>query len=98
MADITVLGAHKLYLNGEIDLDALGKRIIPLAWDNNFKDQELIGELFIEIAYINDGVAAVHIFFHAIKHLLNVKPDIAGLIVSDLPRSMFSVTRLFAFL
>ena len=62
MADNIALDALKRYLNGDIDLDALEERIIPLAWDNDFKDQELIGELFIEIAYFNDGISNEHIF------------------------------------
>ena len=62
MADNIALNALKRYLNGEIDLDALEYRIIPLAWDNDFEDQDLIGELFIEIAYINDGVSDEDLF------------------------------------
>ena len=62
MADNIALDALKLYINGDMDLDTLEERIIPLAWDNDFKDQELIGELFIEIAYINDGVSDEDIF------------------------------------
>ena len=62
MSDNIALDALKRYLNGDIDLDALESRIIPLGWDNDFEDQDLIGELFIEIAYINDGVSDEDIF------------------------------------
>ena len=62
MADNIALDALKRYLNGEIDLDALEERIIPLAWDAEFADQDLVDELFIEIAYINDGVSDEDIF------------------------------------
>ena len=69
MADNIALDALNRYLNGDIDLDALEDRIIPLAWDDNFKDQELIGELFIEIAYINDGVSDEDIFRERVSWL-----------------------------
>ena len=69
MADNTALDALKLYINGDIDLDALEERVIPLAWDNDFKDQELIGELFIEIAYVNDGVSDENIFRERVSQL-----------------------------
>ena len=69
MADDIAMDALKLYINGDMDLDALEERIIPLAWDNDFKDQELIGELFIEIAYINDGVSDEGIFRERVSQL-----------------------------
>ena len=69
MADNIALDALKLYLNGDIDLDAFEDRIIPLAWDNNFKDQSLIGEIFIEIAYINDGVSDEDIFRERVSQI-----------------------------
>ena len=62
MADNIALDALKRYLNGEIDLDALEERIIPLAWDAEFADQDLVDEIFIEIAYISDGVSDEDIF------------------------------------
>lgn len=34
--------ALKLYLNGDIDIDALEARAISLAWDAEFEDQYLI--------------------------------------------------------
>lgn len=45
------------YLNGEIDLDSLEECIIPLAWDDEFEDQDLIDLVSIEIAYISDQVS-----------------------------------------
>ena len=73
MADNMALEALKLYLNGDIDLDALEERIIPLAWDNDFKDQELIGELFVEIAYVNDGVSDEDTFRERVSQLASVR-------------------------
>ncbi len=69
MADNIALDALRLYLNCDIDLDALEDRIIPLAWDNDFKDQEIIDEQFIEIAYINDGVSNEDIFRERVSQL-----------------------------
>ncbi|MXY45914.1 MAG: hypothetical protein F4Y44_02800 [Chloroflexi bacterium] len=73
MADNIALDALKRYLNGAIDLDALEYRIIPLAWDNDFEDQELIGELFIEIAYINDGVSDEDIFRERVSKIARAR-------------------------
>ena len=73
MADDIALDALKRYLNGDIGLDALEERIIPLAWDNNFEDQSLIGELFIEIAYINDGVSDEDIFRERVSRIAAVR-------------------------
>ena len=69
MADNIALDALNLYLNGDIDLDALEDQIIPLAWDSNFRDQDLIGEIFIEIAYINDGVSDENMFRERVSQL-----------------------------
>ena len=73
MADDIALDALQRYLNGDIGLDALEERIIPLAWDNNFEDQSLIGELFIEIAYINDGVSDEDIFRKRVSRIAAVR-------------------------
>ena len=62
MAHNVALDALRLYLKCDIDLDALEERIIPLAWDAEFADQDLVDEIFIEIAYINDGVSDEDIF------------------------------------
>lgn len=49
--------ALKLYLNGDIDIDALEERVISLAWDAEFEDQHLIDKVAIELSYIKDGVS-----------------------------------------
>ena len=69
MADNIALDALKHYLNGNINLDALEERIIPLAWDNDFVDQDLIGEICIEIAHINDGVSNEDIFRERVEKI-----------------------------
>ena len=62
MADNIASDALKLYLKGDIDLDALEERIVPLAWAPEFEDHELVGIVLTEIAYINDGVSDETIF------------------------------------
>ena len=57
-----ILDALRLYLIGNIDIDALEDRIIPLAWDNDFKDQDLLNEIMVELIYIKDGVSDESIF------------------------------------
>ena len=39
--------ALNLYLNGDIDIDALEERVISLAWDAEFEDQHLIDQVAI---------------------------------------------------
>ena len=47
----------KLYLNGDIGIDALEERVISLAWDAEFEEQYLIDQVAIELSYIKDGVS-----------------------------------------
>ena len=60
MNDI-ILEALGLYLNGDIDLDSLEDRIIPLAWDADY-DQDLIDQIAFELIYIKDGLSDESIF------------------------------------
>ena len=57
-----VLKALKLYLNGEIDLDALEYRVITLAWDDKLEDQDFVDRIAVELVYIMDGVSDESIF------------------------------------
>lgn len=49
--------ALKLYLDGDMDIDALEERVISLAWDAEFEDQHLIDKVAIELSYIKDGAS-----------------------------------------
>ncbi len=49
--------ALRLYLSGDIDIEALEERVISLAWDAEFEDQHLIDQVAIELSYIKDGVS-----------------------------------------
>ena len=57
-----ILKAVKLYLTGDIDIDSLEDRIVPLAWETEFKNQELLDEILFELIYIKDGVSDESIF------------------------------------
>lgn len=52
----------ELYLNGDIDLDTLENRVISLAWDDDFEDQELVDRIAFELIYIKDGLSDESIF------------------------------------
>lgn len=54
--------ALKLYLNGDMDIDALEERVISLAWDAEFEDQHLIDQVAIELSYIKDGASDEAVF------------------------------------
>ncbi len=52
----------RLYLNGDIDLDTLENRVISLAWDDSYEDQELVDRIAFELIYIKDGLSDESIF------------------------------------
>ena len=56
MADF-ILESLRLYLRGQIDLDTLESRVVPLAWNADDGDRDLIDQIAIEIAYVNDNVS-----------------------------------------
>ena len=49
--------ALRLYLNGNIGIDALEERVISLAWDAEFEEQHLIDQVAIELSYLKDGLS-----------------------------------------
>ena len=61
MTDI-ILETLRLYLNGDIDLDTLENRVISLAWDDDYEDQELVDRIAVELVYIKDGVSDEALF------------------------------------
>ena len=58
----TIPETLKLYLSGDIDLDTLEYRVITLAWDDDFEDQELVDRIAFELIYIKDGLFDESIF------------------------------------
>lgn len=69
-----VLGPLRLYLNGDIDLDALEDSVVPLAWDDDFKDKDLLNEILVELIYIKDDVSDGSIFRTRIAEIANRVP------------------------
>ena len=57
-----ILETIRLYLNGDMDLDTLENRVISLAWDDDFEDQELVDRIALELIYIKDGLSDEPIF------------------------------------
>ncbi len=58
-----ILETLELYLTGDIDLDSLEDRIIPLLWSAELEaDRDLIAEIAVELIYIKDGVSDESIF------------------------------------
>ena len=52
-----ILETIRLYLNGDMDLDALEDRVIPFIWNDDFEDQDLLNEILAELIYIKDGLS-----------------------------------------
>ena len=57
MTEDRALHALKLFLNGDIDLDAFEKRVVPLAWNSEYENQDLVDLISIELAYVKDGIS-----------------------------------------
>ena len=70
----TIPETIELYLNEEIDLDALEYRVITLAWDDDFEDQELVDRIAFELVYIKDGLTDESIFRTRIAEIANQIP------------------------
>ena len=77
-----ILETIRLYLNGDIDLDTLEDRIIPLIWDDDFKDQDLLNEILVELIYIKDGLSDEPIFRTRMAEILAQTQDVAAVAVS----------------
>ena len=77
------LDALNLYLNGDIDLDTLEERIIPLTWDTEFEDQDLIDLVSIEIAYINDGVSEESAFRERVGEIAAYRRESIIITIND---------------
>ena len=81
MTDV-ILGTLRLYLAGDIDLDSLEDRIIPLAWDDEFEDQDLVDQIAVKLVYIKDGVSDESIFRTRMAEILAQTQDITDVAVS----------------
>ena len=72
-----ILETLRLYLAGDIDLDSLERRIIPLAWDTDF-DQDLVDQIAVELVYIKDGVSDESIFRTRVAEIASQVPTVVA--------------------
>ena len=70
-----ILKTVQLYLMGDIDIDSLEDRIVPLAWETEFKDQELLDEILFELIYLKDGLSEESIFRARMVEIVVSKQD-----------------------
>ena len=71
-----VLGELRLYLIGEIDFGTLEDRVIPLAWDAECDDRDLIDQVAVEISYVKDAVSDEVLFRSRMAELAAPKADL----------------------
>ena len=50
------------YLIGDIDFDTLEDRVIPLAWEVDGEDRDLVDQIAVEISYVKDDASAENLF------------------------------------
>ena len=72
-----ILETLRLYLAGDIDLDSLERRIIPLAWDTDF-DQDLVDQIAVELVYIKDGISDESIFRTRVAEIASQVPTVVA--------------------
>ena len=73
MSDI-ILETIELYLIGDIDLDTLENRVISLAWDDEFEDQDLVDRIAVELIYIKDGYSDEALFRTRVAEIASQAP------------------------
>lgn len=82
MSDI-ISETLELYLAGDIDLDSLEDRIIPLLWSARLEaERDLIAEIAVELVYIKDGLSDEPIFRTRMAEILAQTQDVAAVAVS----------------
>ncbi len=58
-----ILETLELYLAGDIDIDSLEDRIIPLLWSAQLEsERDLIAQIAVELVYIKDGFSDEALF------------------------------------
>ena len=74
MTDI-ILETLGLYLNGDIDIDSLEDRIIPLVWNAQLEEErDLIAQIAVELVYIKDDLSDESAFRTRIAELASQIP------------------------
>ena len=78
-----ILETLELYLAGDIDIDSLEDRIIPLLWSAQLEaERDLIAEIAVELVYIKDGLSDEPIFRTRMADILAQTQDVADVAVS----------------
>ena len=71
----TIPQTIELYLSGDIDLDTLEDRIIPLLWSARLgEERDLIAHIAVELIYIKDDLSDESIFRTRIAEIANQIP------------------------
>ena len=74
-----ILETLRLYLAGDIDLDSLEDRIIPLLWSAQLEEErDLIAEIAVELVYIKDGVSDESIFRTRMAEIASQVPAVVA--------------------
>ncbi len=82
MSDI-ISETLELYLAGDIDIDSLEDRIIPLLWSAQLEaERDLIAEIAVELVYIKDDLSDEPIFRTRMTEILAQTQDMADVAVS----------------
>ena len=70
-----ILETLELYLAGDIDLDSLEDRIIPLLWSAQLEaERDLIAEIAVELVYIKDGFSDEALFRTRVAEIASQVP------------------------
>ena len=73
-----ILETLKLDLTGDIDRDSLEDRIIPLTWDDELEDQDLVDRIAVKLVYIKDGVFNESIFRTRVAEIASQVPRVVA--------------------
>ena len=74
-----ILETIRLYLNGDIDLDTLEDRIIPLLWSAQLEEErDLIAHIAVELVYIKDGLSDESAFRTRMAEIANQIPAVVA--------------------
>ena len=74
-----ILETLELYLAGDIDIDSLEDRIIPLLWSAQLEaDRDLIARIAVELVYIKDGVSDESIFRTRVAEIASQVPAVVA--------------------
>ena len=74
-----ILETLELYLAGDIDIDSLEDRIIPLLWSAQLEaDRDLIARIAVELVYIKDGLSDEPTFRTRVAEIASQVPAVVA--------------------